>query len=59
MDKTMRKLYRVTTNTFDTTKTVSTWAESENEIIETLTRLAPFTTIESIEEVTSETLKIR
>ena len=55
----MRKLYRVTTNTFDTTKTVSTWAESENEIIETLTRLAPFTTIESIEEVTSETLKIR
>lgn len=55
----MKRLYRVTTNTLNITKIVNTWAESENEIIETLKRLAPFTTIKSIEEVTSETLKIR
>ena len=55
----MKKLYRITTTTKGTTTTTRSWATDENEIIETIKRLAPFTTIESITEVTANTLIIK
>lgn len=53
------KLYRVTTTTKGNTTIRRAWANNENEIIETYKALAPFTTIESITEITANTLIIK
>ena len=53
------KLYRVITTTKGNTTTRNAWANNENEITETIKSLAPFTTIESITEITGESLRIK
>ena len=52
------KLYRITLIERNNTRTIRTWAKSETELKKDIKRLLPLSTIESIIEITSNTLKI-
>ena len=55
-----KKLYRITLKERNNNKRmVRTWATSKEQIEKDVKRLLPFSQIESIEEVTSETLKVK
>lgn len=59
-DKTMKKMFRITiVDRNGNKRTVNTFAKSEKELKEDTKRLAPLSIIESITEVTSETLIIK
>ena len=56
----IKKLYRITLEERNNNKrTITTWATSKEQIEEDVKKLLPFSQIESIEEVTSETLKVK
>ena len=57
----IKKLYRITlkNNRTNEIRTTTTWFKDMEEIETTVRRLMPFTSIENVIEITSESLKIK